>query len=97
MTGSICKINGCPTAVHTKSGWILPELTTVRKSVNCLINLATTHVLKENIQPHGKSKGLDEQLRLFWELESLGVQEQKIFYNEFAACIAFHDSTFAKV
>ena len=35
VTGSICKIEGGPTAVHTKLGWVLSGPTSARSSVNC--------------------------------------------------------------
>ena len=47
------------------------------------VNLTTPHVLRVDTQPQ-EPKTLDEQLRSFWELESLGIQpEEKTLYDEF--------------
>ena len=53
-------------------------------TLGCLVNLATTHVLKVEAQPQ-EPQCLDKQLRSFWELESLGVQEEKTLYDELTA------------
>ena len=83
VTGSICKIEGGLTAVHTKLGWVL--------SVSCSVNLTTTHVLRVGSQLQ-EPRSLDEQLRSFWELESLGIQkEEKTLYDDFATRVAFRD------
>ena len=91
VTGSVCKIDGGPTAIHTKLGWVLSGPTSARGSARCSVNLTTTHVLRVQAQPQ-EPKGLDEQLRSFWDLESLGVQpEEKTLYDEFTTHIAFRD------
>ena len=50
VTGSICKIEGGPTAVHTKLGWVLSRPTSARSSVTCSMHLTTTHVLRIEVQ-----------------------------------------------
>ena len=93
VTGSTCKIDGGPTAVHTKLGWVLSGPTSARGLVNCSVNLTTTHVhvLRVDAQPQ-EPKTLDEQLRSFWELESLGIQpEEKTLYDEFTTRVIFRD------
>ena len=94
VTGSVCRIDGGPTAIHTKLGWVLSEPTSVRGSVSCSMNLSTTHVLKVGAHLE-ESKSLDEQLRSFWELESLGIQEEeKTLYDDFATRVAFRDGRY---
>jgi hypothetical protein len=94
VTGSICKIDGGPTAVHTKLGWVLSGPTSARASVHRSVNLTTTHVLRVEAQPT-EPKTLDEQLRSFWELESLGVQpEEKTLYDEFTNHVVFRDGRY---
>ena len=46
-----------------------------------------------NLEPQPQEpQGLDEQLRSFWELESLGVQkDEKTLYDEFATPVSFGD------
>ena len=84
VTGSVCRGDGGLTAVHTKLGWVLSGPTSVKDSVQCSTHLTTTHVLRADAQ-QTESVGLDEQLRSFWELESLGIQEEeKTLYDDFA-------------
>ena len=53
------------------------------------MNLTTTHVLWVEAQSL-EFKSMDEQLKSFWELESLGIQErEKTLYDDFATHIAF--------
>ena len=94
VTGSICKIEGGPTAVHTKLGWVLSGPTSARSAVTCSMNLTTTHVLRTEAQSL-ECRSLDEQLKAFWELESLGIQEaEKTLYDDFAARVTFHDGRY---
>ena len=58
------------------------------------MNLTTTHVLRAETQEL-ESTALDEQLRSFWELESLGInKEEKTLYDEFASDITFHEGRY---
>ena len=53
-------------------------------------NFSNTHVLRADAQQQ-ESAGLEEQLRSFWELESLGIQEvEKTLHDDFAGSIAFN-------
>ena len=74
VTGSVCRSKKGPTAVHTKLGWVLsgPMLEGYRAQSST--NLITTHVLQVDTHQQ-KIVNLDEQLRSFWELESLGIQK----------------------
>ena len=94
VTDSICRSDNGPTAVHTKLGWVLPGPTSVRESMRCSMNLLTTHVLKVGTQPL-ESTALDEQLRSFWELESLGIhEEERTLYDDFTSKIMFQDGRY---
>ena len=58
------------------------------------MNLTTTHVLRTEAQSL-ECRSLDEQLKAFWELESLGIQEaEKTLYDDFAAHVTFHDGRY---
>ena len=93
VTGSICKIEGGPTALHTKLGWVLSGPTAAYHSLTS-VNLVTTHVLRADAQPLETTR-LDEQLQSFWELESLGIyEEEKTLYDDFASRIAFRDGRY---
>ena len=94
VTGSICKIDGGPTAVHTKLGWVLSGPTSLKSSLRCSVNLMTTHVLRVGSQLQ-EPANLEEQLRAFWELESLGIQrEEKTLYDDFATSVTFRDGRY---
>ena len=60
----------------------------------CSVNLTTTHVLRADAQPLDPTH-LDEQLRSFWELESLGIHEgEKTVCDDFASRIAFREGRY---
>ena len=87
VTGSICRSEKGPTAIHTKLGWVLSGPTLSTSSVLC--SSTTTHLLRVDDKP-AESTQLAEQLRSFWELESLGIsEEEKTLYDEFVNNIIF--------
>lgn len=58
------------------------------------MNLTITHVLRADAQSL-ETTHLEEQLRSFWELESLGIHnEEKTLYDDFASHIAFYDGRY---
>ncbi|XP_064388661.1 uncharacterized protein LOC135336735 [Halichondria panicea] len=94
VTGSVCRSEGGPTAIHTKLGWVLSGPTPAKDQAQCSMNLTTTHVLRAETQEL-ESTALDEQLRSFWELKSLGInKEEKTLYDEFASDITFHEGRY---
>ena len=74
VTGSVCRSVDRPTAVHTKLGWVLSGPALASSHSQCLANLVSMHVLRVDVREQ-ENMSLDEQLRSFWELESLGIQE----------------------
>ena len=93
VTGSICKTDGGPTAVHTKLGWVLSGPIATKDTATS-VNLVTTHVLRADSQPI-ETTHLDEQLQSFWELEALGIhEEEKPLHDDFASHIAFRDGRY---
>ena len=57
----------------------------------CSTNLVTTHVLRVGAQPDP----LNEQLRAFWELESLGIQpNEKSIYDYSSESIKFREGRY---
>ena len=94
VTGGVCRGSNGPTAIHTKLGWVLSGPTRSREVDHCSMNLVTTHVLRVDTQPND-SKSLDNRLRSFWDLESLGICElEKTMYDEFANTINFQDGRY---
>ena len=70
-------------AIHTKLGWVLSgptvSLDSALQSSTCIV---TTHLLQVDSQPTNSAQRV-EQLRTFWELESLGIHEEKTLIDEF--------------
>ena len=94
VTGSVCRSGKGPTAIHTKLGWVLSGPTLSNREVRCSVNLTTTHVLRVNTH-QDETTGLDEQLRSFWELESLGILgEERTLYDDFTGSIKFQDGRY---
>jgi hypothetical protein len=79
VTGNIIRGICGPTAVQTKMGWVLsgpagpPEIST-----NLIFN--ATHAL--TVSTSEADSSLDEQLKQFWTLESLGIMEDEPSVHE---------------
>ena len=77
VMGSVCRSEKGPTAIHTKLGWVFSGPTLSSSTVLCSYTyITTTHLLQVDDRP-AKSTKLAEQLRAFWELESLGISEEE--------------------
>lgn len=84
VTGSICRGSGGPTAVHTKLGWVLSGPSSCPSPSEGAVILSVTHVLHAEAVLEN-SRQLDDQLRAFWELEAMGIQDhEKTLYDDFA-------------
>ena len=60
----------------------------------CSTNLVTTHVLRVDSQPSIQCP-LEEQLRSFWELESIGILEpERTLLDEFSDTITFREGRY---
>lgn len=70
--------------VHTKFGWVLSEPVQGSPSPGILpVNLITTHSLRVDAYQQAESE-LDNHLKMFWDLKSLGVKHDKpSVYEEF--------------
>ena len=89
VTGSICRGVYGPIAVHTKLGWVLSGPSSRATTEQCAMNLSITHVLHAETHPMDTCT-LDNQLRSFWELEALGIQdEEKTLYDDFVGNVKF--------
>ena len=65
VTGSVCRSEHGPTAIHTKLGWVLSGPMPASSHSQCSANLVTTHVLRADAQQQ-ETVSLDEQLQSFW-------------------------------
>ena len=89
VSGDVRRSEHGPTAVHTKFGWVVSGPNHAKSHSVCAATLMTTHVLRTDTK-RLETVSLEEQLRSFWELESLGIQqEEKTLYNDFTSNIAF--------
>ncbi len=73
VTGKISRGSDGPIAIHTKLGWVLSSPSCSGEIGHCSMNLSTLHADAHTAEP----QVLDEQLRAFWELEALGIHDQK--------------------
>ena len=88
VTGRVIRGDSGPTAVHTRVGWILSgPANHMEVSVNLMF--ASTHTLKIDACPP-MEPSLDNCLKRFWDLESLGIlKEETSVYEKFVQRISF--------
>lgn len=82
-------------AIHTKAGWMLSGPTNhLEVAVN--LTLASTHTLKIDIHLSIEPPALDDGLKCFWDLESLGIlKEETSAYERFVEKIKFDGCRYA--
>ena len=86
VTGRVIKGTSEPTAIHTKVGWILSGPVGDQVVVN--LTLTSTHALR--VDTFMAEPSLDDQLKKFWELESLGIpKDESSVYERFLQQISF--------
>ena len=86
-TGKVIRGRSGPIAIHTKVGWVLSGPTNHREvAVN--LTVTSTHALKIDTCPLELS--LEDCLKQFWELESLGITRNEVsVYEKFVQQIRF--------
>ena len=88
-TGKISRGDDGPVAVETKLGWVLSGPAPEAEST---CSLLTTHALTVDSQEVSR---LDDTLRAFWELESLGISgSSQSVHQEFEDNITFKDGRY---
>ncbi|CAB3986454.1 Hypothetical predicted protein [Paramuricea clavata] len=88
MTGKTRQGDSGPTAIQTRLGWVLsgPVGNELQKLTHTS-NLATIHTLKcASEEAECKNDVLVQELKRFWDLETLGIQPQCV-YEEFLESI----------
>ncbi len=95
VTGNVCEGPTGPIALHTKLGWVLSGPTTQGDSDQCTVNLSVTHVLSAEADSVEMCP-LDEQLKSFWDLESLGIHEgnDESMYEQLTSQISFQNGRY---
>ena len=89
--GSIRGEIGGPIALESRLGWILSsEIQNCKETTSTSTNFAQTHVLR--VEQHR----LEEQVSRFWDLESIGIDQQKenSVYQQFQEEIEFKDGRY---
>ncbi|XP_065902306.1 uncharacterized protein [Dysidea avara] len=95
ITGKVIHEGDGPIAMQTRLGWVLsgpvPGL-----SCQTTCNLVSTHLLMvDAYMPEESGQSLDSTLKKFWDLESLGVnQDTPDVYAEFERRISFKDGRY---
>lgn len=92
-TGRISRGQSGPIAVHTRLGWILSGPVPSPETEQSSVSLITTHTLR--VDSRQLAETLDDTLRSFWDLESLGIKdsEQSVF-EKFKENIAFKEGRY---
>ena len=89
VTGETIRGRSGPVAINTKVGWVLSGPAQGAELDQTSVNLITTHALRIDSQECDMTR-LDDRLRSFWELESLGIQSpDKSVSEEFSNSIGF--------
>ena len=85
-----------PTAIETRLGWVLSGPVTGLCSESSSVNALSCHVLKVEALQHGCSNAsLDQALRKFWDLETLGINsEESSVYDNFVHTITFQNGRY---
>ena len=85
VTGETVRVNEGPTAVYSKLGWLLSG--PLSSSSRALV----THVLTACAKTYQEKKGLEAQLKEFWELEAIGIKENDdTLYDQFKENVEFN-------
>ena len=87
VTGRVIRRKSGPIAIHTMVGWVLSGLIN-NHEVTVNLTLTSTHALK--IDTCTLEPNLDNRLKQFWELESLGITKNEAsVYGKFVQQILF--------
>jgi hypothetical protein len=96
ITGAVRRGDSGPNAMGTKIGWVLSGPVTDPVSEKTSVNLVNTHVLKfatQLLTPDATD--MTQELRRFWELESLGVfPNDESVYDKFTQSIELKDKRY---
>ena len=93
-TGEIRRGEDGPVALHTRFGWVLSGPIAAVNQETSAVNLITTHPVRID-EESDRLKELDDRLRSFWNLESLGVGiEEDPMLEEFNNSICFKEGRY---
>ena len=87
VTGRVIRGDSGPVAIETKAGWVLSGPTN-RQEVAVNLTFTSSHVLRVDVT---SEPTLDDCLRQFWDLESLGVlPDEPSVYERFVQRVRFN-------
>ena len=91
VTGEVIRCLNGPTAVHTRLGWVLSGPVQGSPPPGIVsVNLVNTYSLMVDAYQQQTENELDNQLKMFWDLESLGVKhDEPSVYEEFLKAIVY--------
>lgn len=93
VTGTIRRGKSGPTAIHTKVGWVLSGPTDDVQETTTNLTFLLTHLLRIHAIPAEDS--LEDRLKMFWDLETLGIQPQEqSVHDSFIQRIKFTDGRY---
>ena len=93
VTGEVIRGGDGPTAVHTKLGWVLSGPVKGIPPQDSSVNFISTHSLKVGTQT--TPRDLDERLKTFWDLETLGIKENECsVYEDFERSVSFKEGRY---
>ncbi len=85
VTGEVIRGPCGPAAIRTRLGWVLSGPVELTSSESSAVNLASTHTLRTDAHAAiSDNQDLNEGLKRFWDLETLGIKEdESSVYEEF--------------
>ena len=92
-TGNIRRGDNGPVAIRTTLGWVLSSAVPTSTDRVSPVNFLITHAL--SVGAPTNTENLDEVLRSFWNLESLGIKSvEETVLDEFSQTIRFKDGRY---
>lgn len=95
VTGETIRGSSGPTAIQTRLGWVLSGPVEGLSQTHA-VNLVSTHTLRTDAQAAlDRKQDLDESLKRFWDLETLGIREdENSVYEEFEKSVTSRDGRY---
>ena len=81
VTGTVVRGESGPTAIHTQLGWVLSGPVGSISDNHTITSLPARHSLHIT-HSSDSSNSLDNSLKAFWELESLGIKQDEIQFTK---------------
>eukprot|EP00731_Ephydatia_muelleri_P024188 Em0016g459a len=85
-----------PTALFTKFGWVLSgPISGSHSEISSASSLLVTHTLNAAVSTRTEESELEKQVKLFWEVETLGVKDEESSpYEKFLETVHFKENRY---